>query len=210
MTWIAALLGLGAGLLLAEVLRRRHRLTGRHRGSPLWRVHCRDIDGTRAEIWVTVGRRHVVLAHPMARRCSSSRCRSDRCGRSCARLQSASSTRSRWAGEPPPAPGNRRPSPSPAHGHRRQRGRVVPARLAQASTAAAAFTSVSSVRRTDPAQRLTALWASPLSERAGPSRETVLHILTWPRGTSPSPCRRSSCDVRGSSRPPVRPPCQRS
>ena len=64
MTWIAALLGLGAGLLLAEVLRRRHRLTGRHRGSPLWRVHCRDIDGTRAEIWVTVGRRHVVLRTP--------------------------------------------------------------------------------------------------------------------------------------------------
>ncbi len=33
-------------------------------GTPLWRVHCRDIDGTRAEIWVPVGRRHVVLRTP--------------------------------------------------------------------------------------------------------------------------------------------------
>jgi len=64
MVWIAALLGLGAGLLLAEALRRRHRLTGRHRGGPLWRVHCRDIDGMKTETWITVGRRCVVLRTP--------------------------------------------------------------------------------------------------------------------------------------------------
>lgn len=63
MEWITALLGVGGGLVLAAAGRRR-RWTGRHLALSTWWVHCRDIDGSRVEVAVTAGRRHVMVRTP--------------------------------------------------------------------------------------------------------------------------------------------------
>lgn len=64
MEWITALLGVGGGLVLAAAGRRRRRWRGRHLALATWRVRCRDIDGSRAEVAVTAGRRHIAVRTP--------------------------------------------------------------------------------------------------------------------------------------------------